>query len=142
MQKKQLDTQQLLIIYDHYMQIETETLGHLFRYLPQLQCSIFFRRFSMPLVTHFNDLLGFVLIELFQYLSSVDILTSVIDYNSYIQQLVHEQGSFRRLNLSTASLDKFDTFLNHLSLTPIEIFVFLMWMHHLFSFLTFLTYQI
>ena len=77
----------------------------------------------MPSVTRFDDLPELVYIELFQYLSSVDILLSLLVYSNHIQQLVHERGFSRRINLSSASLYKFDALLKRLPLTQIETLV-------------------
>ena len=47
----------------------------------------------------------------------------MIIITNYIQQLVYEQGSFRRLNLSSASSYKFDALLKRPPLSQIEALV-------------------
>ena len=65
----------------------------------------------MSSLTHFEHLPDLFLLELFHYLSSTDVLWSFINLNHRIQQLIRERGFFRHLNLSSASLYKFDTLL-------------------------------
>jgi len=74
----------------------------------------------MATITLLDDLPDLAIIELFTYLSSVDILWSFADLNNRFQALLVEQGFFRHINLSAAHLSQFDTLLRLLSLDKIE----------------------
>ncbi|CAF1550829.1 unnamed protein product, partial [Adineta ricciae] len=74
----------------------------------------------MAWITRFDDLPDLFFIELFHYLTSFDILWSLINLNNRIQQLIYERGFFRRIDLSSASLYKFDKVLTRLPLPEIQ----------------------
>ncbi|CAF1042850.1 unnamed protein product [Adineta ricciae] len=72
-----------------------------------------FRRFTRSLLHRIVSL----------YLTSFDILWSFIDLNNHIQQLIYERGFFRHIDLSSASLYKFDKVLTRLPLPEIQTLV-------------------
>ena len=77
----------------------------------------------MVLITCFDDLPDLFFIELFSYLSSIDILWSLINLNNRIQTIIKERGFFRHINLSSARLSKFDTLLTLLPMNQIQTLV-------------------
>ena len=77
----------------------------------------------MASITRFDDLPDLFFIDLFSYLSSVDILWTFINLNNRIRTIVNEGGSFRHINLSSARLSKFNTLLTVLPLNQIETLV-------------------
>ncbi|CAF1642019.1 unnamed protein product, partial [Adineta ricciae] len=77
----------------------------------------------MAWITRFDDLSDLCFIELFHYLTSFDILWSLINLNNRIQQLIYERGFFRHIDLSSASLYKFDKILTRLPLPEIQTLV-------------------
>jgi hypothetical protein len=77
----------------------------------------------MALITRFDDLPDLCFIDLFTYLSSIDILWAFTNLNSRFQAIVTERGFFRHINLSSARLSKFDTLLTLLPLNQIETLV-------------------
>jgi hypothetical protein len=79
--------------------------------------------FSMASIRCFDDLPDLFFIELFNYLSPIDILWSFINLNNRIQAIISERGFFRHINLSSARLSKFDTLLTLLLLNRIETLV-------------------
>ena len=79
--------------------------------------------YSMAFITCFDNLPDLFFIELFRYLSSIDILWSFINLNSRIQTLISERGFFRHINLSSACLSKFDTLLTLLPRAQIQTLV-------------------
>ena len=78
---------------------------------------------TMALITCFDDLPDLFFIELFSYLSSINILWSFINLNNRIQAIIQERGFFRHINLSSARLSKFDTLLTLLPLNQIQTLV-------------------
>ena len=77
----------------------------------------------MTLITQFNDLPDLFFIDLFNYLSPIDILWAFTNLNNRIQTLIIERGFFRHINLSSARLSKFDTLLTILPLYQIETLI-------------------
>jgi hypothetical protein len=77
----------------------------------------------MALITCFDDLPYLFFIELFSYLSSIDILWSLINLNNRIQTIIKERGFFRHINLSSVRLSKFDTLLTLLPFNQIQTLV-------------------
>lgn len=77
----------------------------------------------MALTTQFNNLSDLVIIDLFNYLSSIDVLWAFADLNHRFRKLVDERGYFRHINLSSARLSKFDTLLALLPLNQIQTLV-------------------
>ncbi|CAF1374541.1 unnamed protein product [Rotaria sordida] len=77
----------------------------------------------MALITQFDDLPDLFFIDLFNYLSSTDILWAFTNLNNCIQTIINERGFFRHINLSSACLSKFDTLLTILPLNQIQIFI-------------------
>ncbi|CAF4502227.1 unnamed protein product [Rotaria sp. Silwood2] len=77
----------------------------------------------MALITQFDDLPDLFFIELFNYLSSIDILWAFTNLNNRIQTIINERGFFRHINLSSARLSKFDTLLTILPLNQIETLI-------------------
>ena len=74
----------------------------------------------MSLVTVFNDLPDLVLLELFSYLSSSDILWGWTFLNNRLTSLISELGFFCHVNLSSTHRHQFDTILRRISLNKIE----------------------
>jgi hypothetical protein len=79
--------------------------------------------YSMALITQFHDLPDLFIIDLFTYLTSIDVLWAFVNLNHRLRKLVNERGFFRHINLSSARLSKFDTLLALLPLNQIEILV-------------------
>jgi hypothetical protein len=77
----------------------------------------------MEFITFFDDLPDLVLIELFSYLSSIDVLWIFGHLNSRLTALVGERGFFRHVNLSPARRRQFDTLLRLLPVDKIETVV-------------------
>ena len=77
----------------------------------------------MALTTQFDDLPDLIIIELFNYLSSIDVLWTFANLNDRFQELVNERGYFRHMNLSSARLSKFDALLDFLPLNEIETLI-------------------
>jgi hypothetical protein len=77
----------------------------------------------MALITQFNDLPDLVIIDLFTYLTSIDVLWAFANLNHRLRKLVNERGFFRHINVSSARLSKFDTLLTLLPLNQIESLV-------------------
>ncbi|CAF1415402.1 unnamed protein product [Rotaria sp. Silwood1] len=77
----------------------------------------------MALITQFDDLPDLFFIDLFNYLSSIDILWAFINLNNRIQTIINERGFFRHINLSSSRLSKFDTLLSILPLNQIETLI-------------------
>lgn len=71
----------------------------------------------------FDDLPDLVFIELFNYLSSTDILWAFGDFSDRLRAIVFERGFFRHINLSQTHLHQFDTVLRLLPLANIESLV-------------------
>jgi len=78
---------------------------------------------SMALITQFDDLPDLVIIDLFSYLTSIDVLCTFANLNHRLRKLVHERGFFRHINLSSARLWKFDTLLTLIPLNEIKSLV-------------------
>ena len=74
----------------------------------------------MALNTSFNELPDLVLIELFSYLSSFDILWGFTHLNHRLTWLITEQHLFYRINLSFARHDQFNRIFRILSLNDIQ----------------------
>ncbi|CAF4708188.1 unnamed protein product [Rotaria socialis] len=74
----------------------------------------------MALITRFDDLLGLVLIDLFSYLSSIDILWVFTDLNHRLTMLIIEHELFYHINLSLAHYHQFNRILRFLSLNDIQ----------------------
>ena len=74
----------------------------------------------MASVRFFDDLPDLVLISLFTYLSSIDILWGFAHLNNRLTALIFERGFFHHVNLSSAWRDQFDTVLYTLPLNNIE----------------------
>ena len=74
----------------------------------------------MASVTRFEDLPDLFFIDLFGYLSSIDILWSFATFNTRIRAMVTERGFFRHINLSCARRSKFEQVINLLPLDEIE----------------------
>ncbi|CAF4286715.1 unnamed protein product [Rotaria sp. Silwood2] len=77
----------------------------------------------MALITQFDDLPDLFFIDLFNYLSSIDILWAFTNLNNRIQTIINERGFFRHINLSSARLSKFDTLLTILPLNQIQTLI-------------------
>jgi hypothetical protein len=77
----------------------------------------------MALITRFDDLPDLFFIDLFSYLSSIDILWAFANLNNRIRAIVNERGFFCHINLSSAHLLKFDKLLTLLPLNQIETVV-------------------
>ncbi|CAF1311500.1 unnamed protein product [Rotaria sordida] len=75
----------------------------------------------MVLITCFNDLPDLVLIELFSYLSSSDILWGFTHLNQRLTMLIIEQGFFYHINLSLSKNHQFNKILHFLPLNLIKI---------------------
>ncbi|CAF3473121.1 unnamed protein product [Rotaria sp. Silwood2] len=74
----------------------------------------------MSSITVFNDLPDLVLLELFSYLSSTDILWGWAFLNNLLTSLITELGFFCHVNLSSAHRHQFDTILRRIPLNKIE----------------------
>ncbi|CAF1473915.1 unnamed protein product [Rotaria sordida] len=74
----------------------------------------------MALITRFDDLPDLVLIELFSYLSSIDILWGFTRLNHHLTTLIIEKGFFRHINLSFVRYHQFNTILRFLPLNDIQ----------------------
>ncbi|CAF2847053.1 unnamed protein product [Rotaria sp. Silwood2] len=74
----------------------------------------------MALITCFNDLPDLVLIELFSYLSSYDILWGFIHLNQRLTMLIIERGFFYYINLSLSYYHQFNKILHFLPLNSIQ----------------------
>jgi hypothetical protein len=79
--------------------------------------------YSMALITQFDDLPDLVIIDLFSYLTSIDVLWAFANFNHRLRKLVHERGFFCHINLSSARLSKFNTLLTLIPLNQIESLV-------------------
>ena len=77
----------------------------------------------MALITSFNDLPDLILIELFSYLSSIDILWGFTHLNHRLTMLITERGFFYHINLSLARCHQFHTILRFLPLDDIQSLV-------------------
>ncbi len=88
--------------------------------------------YSMALITQFDDLpdLVMVIIDLFSYLTSIDVLWAFANFNHRLRKLVHERGFFCHINLSSARLSKFNTLLTLIPLNHSSS----IWKHRLFKF--------
>jgi hypothetical protein len=74
----------------------------------------------MAYITLFDDLPDLVLIELFSYLASFDVLWGFTHLNQRLTMLIAERGFLRHVNLSPARRHQFDTILEVLRLTDIK----------------------
>ena len=74
----------------------------------------------MASITWFDDLPDLVFIEIFSYLSSIDILWGLTQLNYRLTMLITERGFFHDINLSTAHYHQFNTILHLLSLNRIQ----------------------
>jgi hypothetical protein len=74
-------------------------------------------------VTCFDDLPDLVLIELFSYLSSLDILWGFTDLNHRLTLLIIERNYFAYINLSLAGCDQFNRIFRFLPLNNIQSLV-------------------
>ncbi len=74
----------------------------------------------MALITCFDDLPDLVLIELFSYLSSFDILWGFTHLNQRLTMLITERGFLYHINLSLARYHQFNTILRFLPLNDIQ----------------------
>ena len=74
----------------------------------------------MSLITVFSDLPDLVLLELFSYLSSTDILWGWAFINNRLTSLITELGFFYHVNLSSTRRHQFDTILRRIPLNKIE----------------------
>jgi hypothetical protein len=74
----------------------------------------------MALITRFDDLPDLVLIELFSYLSSIDILWGFTHLNYRLTTLINERGFFYYINLSSARYHQFNAILQYLPLNDIQ----------------------
>ncbi len=74
----------------------------------------------MASITCFNDLSDLVLIELFSYLSSFDILWGFTHLNHRLTSLITERRFFCHINLSLARPHQFNTILRFLPLNDIQ----------------------
>ena len=84
------------------------------------QIILSFFSYSMALITQFDDLPDLVIIDLFSYLTSIDVLSVFTDLNHRLRKLVDERGYFRHINFSSARLSKFEILLTLISPTKIE----------------------
>jgi hypothetical protein len=73
--------------------------------------------------TCFDDLPDLVLIDLFSYLSSLDILWGFTDLNHRLTLLIIERSYFAHINLSLAGCDQFSRILRFLPLNNIQSLV-------------------
>ncbi|CAF3363864.1 unnamed protein product [Rotaria sp. Silwood2] len=74
----------------------------------------------MAFFTCFDDLPDLVLIELFSYLSSIDILWGFTCLNHRFKMLITERGFFYHINLSLARYHQFNRILHFLPLNNIQ----------------------
>ena len=74
----------------------------------------------MPSITRFDDLPDLVLIELFSYLSSVEILWGLTHLNNRLTILIDERGFSHHINMSSAHYDQFKKILRYLPLNDIQ----------------------
>ncbi|CAF4684395.1 unnamed protein product, partial [Rotaria sp. Silwood2] len=72
------------------------------------------------MVTLFNDLPNLSIIELYSYLSSIDILCSFNNLNSRITRLLIERNNNRHVNLSSSRYKQFVRYLSLLRYNDIE----------------------
>lgn len=77
----------------------------------------------MTSATHFNNLPDLVLIELFTYLSSKDVLWGFTHLNHRLTMLIAECGFFCHINLSNARYHQFNAILRFLPLNDIQSLV-------------------
>ena len=70
--------------------------------------------------TRFDNLPELVLIELFSYLSSMDVLRGWTRLNHRLTMLISERGFFHHVNLSSARYHHFQTILCFLPLNDIQ----------------------
>lgn len=77
----------------------------------------------MTSITQFDDLPDLFLIDLFDYLSPVDLLLSLTNLNNRIQSLIDERGFFREIDFSSISLSKFDRLVRIIPLNRIETLI-------------------
>ncbi|CAF1293778.1 unnamed protein product [Rotaria magnacalcarata] len=77
----------------------------------------------MTLITLFNDLPDLALIEIFSYLSSLDILWAFSSLNQRISLLLVERGYFRCINLSSTRHRQFHILLGMLPLNDIKTLI-------------------
>ncbi|CAF1604988.1 unnamed protein product [Didymodactylos carnosus] len=77
----------------------------------------------MTLFTCFDNLPDLVLIELFSYLSSTDVLWGFTRLKDRLTMLITERGFFYHINLSFARRRQFNTILRFLSLNDIQSLV-------------------
>ena len=77
----------------------------------------------MLLITCFDDLPDLVLIELFSYLSSTDVLWGLTRLNNRLTTLITERGFFHHVNLSVARYDQFNRIIRFLPLNDIQTLV-------------------
>ena len=77
----------------------------------------------MASTTQFDDLPDLFIIDLFGYLTSIDVLWTFANLNHGFRKLVNERGFFRYINLSSARLSKFNTLLSLLPLNQTETLV-------------------
>jgi hypothetical protein len=75
---------------------------------------------SMTLLTTFNDLPDLVLIEIFSYLSSFDILWGLNHFNQRITLLLLERKYFRCIDLSSAHQFQFNKIIQLIPLNEIQ----------------------
>ena len=71
----------------------------------------------MAMNTCFDDLPDLVLIEVFSYLSPIDVLWAFSSLNHRIRDILDERGFFRYINWSALRRSKFETLL---SLVPLD----------------------
>jgi hypothetical protein len=74
----------------------------------------------MTLMTRFDDLPDLALLEIFSYLSSLNILWTFTCLNDRFTALVAERGFFHHVNLSSARLSQFDSLQCLLPLNEIQ----------------------
>ena len=74
----------------------------------------------MSSTTHFDDLPDLVLIELFSYLPSTDVLWGLTRLSQRLTMLLSERGFFHHINLSSARYHQFQTILRFLPLNDIQ----------------------
>ena len=74
----------------------------------------------MASFTRFDDLPDLVFIDLFGYLSSIDVVWTFATFNTRLRSIVTERGFFRHINLSSARRSKFGSLVDLLPLDQIE----------------------
>ena len=79
--------------------------------------------FDMTSITRFYDLPDLFFIELFDYLSQIDILLALTNLDNRIELLIRERGYSRQIDFSLICLSKFVRLLCAIPLNHIETLI-------------------